>query len=77
MPDTSNKDEMPILRANQNNEMSKDDPKDGNRTSFTLGADGTTAAFEKPGQDESDKAKIEAFGRRGSPAPKEEQENDG
>ena len=57
-------DDAPQVAANQKNQMSED-PRDGNRTSFTLGKDGTSAAEEKPEQDKHDQETIEAFGERG------------
>lgn len=50
---------------NQKNEMS-DDPGDGSRLSFTLGADGTTPLEKAPEQDAQGKATIEEFGRAGA-----------
>jgi hypothetical protein len=50
---------------NQNNQMS-DDPGDGNRTSSTLGRDGTTPAEKKPKHDRQDQSTIEAFGQEGA-----------
>lgn len=49
---------------NQGNQMSED-PGDGNRTSFTLGKDGTTPVEKKPEHDKQDQEAIEAFGKRG------------
>lgn len=64
-------DDAPQRAANQKNQMS-DDPRDGNRTSFTLGKDGTTPVEEKPEQDAQDQDAIEAFGEEGAGiAPKE------
>ncbi|CAN5118133.1 MAG: hypothetical protein M3448_02145 [Pseudomonadota bacterium] len=57
-------DDAPQRAANQKNQMSED-PKDGNRTSFTLGKDGTSEADEKPEHDQQDQETIEAFGERG------------
>ena len=50
---------------NQNNQMS-DDPKDGSRTSFTLGKDGGSPAEKKPEQDQQDQSTVEAFGKEGA-----------
>ena len=50
---------------NQNNQMSED-PGDGNRTSFTVGKDGSTAAEKKPEQDRQDKERLEELGQRGT-----------
>ena len=50
---------------NQNNQMSED-PGDGNRTSFTVGKDGTTPVEKKPEHDRQDQERIEAFGERGT-----------
>ncbi len=64
-------DDAPQRPANQKNQMSED-PKDGNRTSFTLGKDGTTPVEERPEQDQQDQSTIEAFGEEGAGvAPKE------
>ena len=49
---------------NQNNAMS-DDPKDGNRESFTTGRDGTSPVEKAPEHDRQDKATVEDFGREG------------
>lgn len=54
------------VSANQNNQMSDDDPGDGNRTSFTTGKDGTTPVEKKPEQDVQDQDTIEAFGEEGA-----------
>jgi hypothetical protein len=59
------KPDGPQRRANQNNLMSDDDPGDGNRTSFTLGKDGTTPVEKKPPHDRQDQETIEAFGEQG------------
>ena len=50
---------------NQNNQMSED-PGDGNRTSFTVGNDGTTPLEKKPEHDRQDQEAIEAYGERGT-----------
>ncbi len=55
----------PQKDANQNNKMSND-PKDGNRTSFTLGKDGSTPVEKKPPNDAQDQSEIEAFGEEGA-----------
>ncbi len=55
----------PQQAANQNNQMSED-PKDGSRTSFTLGKDGTTPLEKKPPHDQQDQSTIEAFGEEGA-----------
>lgn len=61
----------PQRAANQNNQMSED-PEDGNRTSFTLGKDGSTPVEEAPDHDAQDQSTIEAFGEEGAGiAPKE------
>lgn len=57
-------DDAPQRAANQKNQMSED-PRDGSRTSFTLGKDGTSAAEAKPDHDRQDQERIEAFGERG------------
>ena len=51
--------------ANQNNQMSDNDPEDGNRTSFTLGKDGTTPVEKAPPGDAQDQATVEEFGEEG------------
>ena len=56
----------PQISANQNNQMSDDDPGDGNRTSFTVGKDGTTPVEKKPAQDAQDQDAITAFGEEGA-----------
>ena len=58
-------DDAPQIAANQKNQMSED-PKDGNRTSFTLGKDGTSPAEKKPPHDRQDQDAIEAFGEAGA-----------
>ena len=58
-------DDAPQRPANQKNQMSED-PKDGNRTSFTLGKDGTTPVEKAPPQDAQDQSMIEAFGEEGA-----------
>ena len=58
-------DDAPQIPANQKNQMS-DDPADGNRTSFTVGKDGTTPVEKPPGHDEQDEDMIEAFGEEGA-----------
>ena len=60
----SHLDNSPQRAANQNNQMSED-PGDGNRTSFTLGKDGTSAAEEKPEHDRQGQETVEQFGERG------------
>ena len=57
-------DDSNQLPLNQNNQMS-DDPEDGNRTSFTLGKDGTTPVEKKPEHDRQDQARIEELGELG------------
>lgn len=57
-------DDAPQIAANQKNQMSED-PRDGNRTSFTLGKDGTTPVEKKPEHDRQDQETIEEFGERG------------
>ena len=57
-------DDAPQRPMNQNNQMS-DDPADGNRTSFTLGKDGTTPVEKKPEHDKQDQDRVEALGKRG------------
>lgn len=60
-----NTPDAPQKAANQKNLMSDDDPRDGNRTSFTLGKDGSSPAQKKPEHDRQDQEAIEAFGERG------------
>lgn len=57
--------DAPQKAANQKNMMSKNDPKDGNRTSFTLAKDEASAADRKPEHDRQDQQMIEEFGERG------------
>ena len=57
--------DAPQKAANQKNMMSENDPGDGNRTSFRLGKDGTTALEKKPEHDRQDQETIEDFGERG------------
>jgi hypothetical protein len=57
--------DAPQKAANQKNLMSENDPRDGNRTSFTLGKDGRSAADRKPKQDRQDQQMIKEFGERG------------
>ena len=64
-------DDAPQRAANQKNQMSED-PKDGNRTSFTLGNDGKSPVEKKPPNDAQDQSMIETFGEEGAGiAPKE------
>ena len=56
-----NSNQLPL---NQNNQMSED-PGDGNRTSFTVGKDGSSPAEKKPEHDRQDQETIEAYGERG------------
>jgi hypothetical protein len=56
-------DEQP--QQNQKNQMS-DDPKDGNRESFTVGKDGSTPVEKAPEKDRQDQSTIEAFGEEGA-----------
>ena len=58
-------DDAPQRAANQKNQMSED-PKDGNRTSFTLGKDGKSPVEKKPPNDQQDESMIEAFGEEGA-----------
>ena len=57
-------DDSNQIPANQGNQMSED-PKDGNRTSFTLGKDGNTPVEKAPKHDAQDEATVEEFGREG------------
>jgi hypothetical protein len=65
MPKNLQTPDAPQKAANQKNMMSDNDPRDGNRTSFTLGKDGTSPADRKPPHDRQDQDAIEAFGERG------------
>ena len=65
MPKNLQTPDAPQKAANQKNMMSDNDPGDGNRTSFTLGKDGTSAAERKPEHDQQDQELIEEFGHRG------------
>lgn len=56
----------PQISANQNNQMSDDDVGDGNRTSFTVGKDGTTPLEKTPAQDAQGESTIEAFAEEGA-----------
>jgi hypothetical protein len=67
-------DDAPQRPANQNNQISED-PRDGNRTSFTLGKDGTSPAEKKPEHDRQDQETIEEFGERGVASADKEEEN--
>lgn len=62
-------DEQP--QQDKNNQMSSDDPGDGNRESFVAGKDGTGPAEKKPAQDRQDQSTIEAFGEGAGIAAKE------
>ncbi|MBA2636590.1 MAG: hypothetical protein H0U83_07900 [Sphingomonas sp.] len=66
MSKNQHRDEKSQRSANQNNQMSDDDPADGNRTSFTTGKDGTTPVEKAPPGDRQDKAAIEVFGDEGA-----------
>ena len=65
MPKNLQTPDAPQKAANQKNMMSDNDPGDGNRTSFTLGKDGSSPAEKKPEHDRQDQEMIEAFGKRG------------
>ncbi|MGI8706065.1 MAG: hypothetical protein ACR2JJ_09790 [Sphingomicrobium sp.] len=65
MPKNLQTPDAPQKAANQKNMMSDNDPGDGNRTSFTLGKDGSSPAEKKPNQDRQDQETIEEFGERG------------
>ena len=65
MSKSQHRDNEPQIAANQNNQMS-DDPKDGNRTSFTVGKDGSTPVEKAPEGDEQGQSAIEAFGEEGA-----------
>jgi hypothetical protein len=66
MSKSQHRSNEPQISANQNNQMSDDDPGDGNRTSFTVGKDGTTPVEKAPPHDEQDQSTIEAFGEEGA-----------
>lgn len=66
MSKSQHRSDQPQASANQNNLMSDEDPDDGNRTSFTLGKDGTAPVEKKPEQDAQDQSAIEAFGEEGA-----------
>ncbi len=73
MPKNLQTPDSPQKAANQKNMMSDNDPGDGNRTSFTLGKDGTSPADRPPEHDRQDQELIEEFGERGvAPADKED-----
>lgn len=73
MPKNLQTPDAPQKAANQKNLMSDNDPGDGNRTSFTLGKDGTSPADRPPEHDRQDRDMIEEFGERGvAPAGKED-----
>lgn len=66
MSKSQHRSNEPQISANQNNQMSDDDPGDGNRTSFTVGKDGTTPVEKAPPHDAQDQSTIEAFGEEGA-----------
>ena len=66
MSKSQHRSNEPQISANQNNQMSDDDAGDGNRTSFTVGKDGTTPLEKAPEQDAQDQDTIEAFGEEGA-----------
>ena len=66
MSKSQHRSNEPQISANQNNQMSDDDAGDGNRTSFTVGKDGTTPLEKAPEQDAQDQDTIEAFGAEGA-----------
>ncbi len=66
MSKSQHRSNEPQISANQNNQMSSDDPGDGNRTSFTVGKDGSTPVEKAPAQDAQDQSTIEAFGEEGA-----------
>lgn len=63
----SHRSNEPQTAVNQNNQMS-DDPRDGSRTSFVAGKDGTTPVEEAPAQDAQGREKTEVFGEQGGGA---------
>jgi len=66
MSKSQHRSNEPQIAANQNNQMSDDDPGDGNRTSFTVGKDGDTPVEKAPPGDQQDQSMIEAFGEEGA-----------
>ena len=66
MSKSQHRSNEPQISANQNNQMSDDDPGDGNRQSFTTGKDGTTPVEKAPPGDAQDQSMIEAFGEEGA-----------
>ena len=66
MSKSQHRSNEPQISANQNNQMSNDDPGDGNRQSFTTGKDGTTPVEKAPPGDQQDQSMIEAFGEEGA-----------
>lgn len=65
MSDNQHLEDDPQKDANQNNQMSND-PADGNRTSFTVGKDGSSPVEKVPPGDSQDQSMIEAFGEEGA-----------
>ena len=55
-----------LIQANQNNQMSDDDPRDGSRVSFTAEKEGKTPVEKRPEHDRQDQSTIEAFGEEGA-----------
>jgi len=66
MSKSQHRSNEPQISANQNNQMSDDDPGDGNRQSFITGKDGTTPVEKAPPGDAQDQSMIEAFGEEGA-----------
>jgi hypothetical protein len=65
MSNNQHLEDDPQKDANQNNKMSND-PADGNRTSFTVGKDGSSPVEKAPPDDEQDQSMIETFGEEGA-----------
>ena len=66
MSKSQHRSNEPKISANQNNQMSDDDPGDGNRQSFITGKDGTTPVEKAPPGDAQGQSMIEAFGEEGA-----------
>lgn len=59
-------DDSNLMPVNQGNQMSDNDPRDGNRTSFTVGKDGTTRIEKKPEHDRQGQDRLAELGERGT-----------
>ncbi len=62
--------DAPQKAANQNN-MTSDDPRDGQRLTDKPEAREKTPAEQPPGQDRQDEETVEGFGERGAATSKE------